>query len=143
MSITKQATLDYVELEWGTYVERFSRLPKEEQGKRVEEMGFESFRDILAHIPVGREEGVCMMAGILDSPACTGQISEAEAIIVEITRKFSAWPEDDLYEHYEGVRLALVERVAGLPKDSFPHKEIESWPVEDIVRHHDEHPILE
>ena len=50
MSITKQRALDYVELEWGTYVQRFKRLPAEEQSKRVKEMGFESLRDLLAHI---------------------------------------------------------------------------------------------
>ena len=50
MSISKQRTLDYVEFEWGTYVERFNRLPKEEQNKRVREMGFDSLRDLLAHI---------------------------------------------------------------------------------------------
>jgi hypothetical protein len=43
MSTTKPRALDYMELEWGTYVERFNRLPKEAQNKRVQEMDISPF----------------------------------------------------------------------------------------------------
>jgi hypothetical protein len=42
MPITKQRTLDYMQYEWGTYMERFQRLSKEEQAKRVREMGYDA-----------------------------------------------------------------------------------------------------
>jgi hypothetical protein len=64
MSITKQRTLDYVEFERGPYVERFNHLPKEEQSKRVEETGFESFRDMLAHILAWWEEEMGIIMSI-------------------------------------------------------------------------------
>jgi hypothetical protein len=88
MSITKQRTLDYVELEWGTYVERFNRLPKEEQSRRIKEMGFESFRDMLAHIVGWWEEGGRIINGILDSPAFTWQSYDVDAFNVELTKNF-------------------------------------------------------
>ena len=55
MPVTKERTLDYVELEWGTYVERFNRLPKDEGNKRVKAMGYESLRDLLAHLETAGE----------------------------------------------------------------------------------------
>ena len=58
MLINKQRTLDYVEIEWGTYIERFSRLSVDEQASRVKEQGYEQFRDMLAHILAWWDEGM-------------------------------------------------------------------------------------
>ena len=66
MPITKQRTLDYMEFEWKTYIERFNRLPKDEQSKRVKEMGYESFRDMLAHILAWWEEGMRIIRAIAE-----------------------------------------------------------------------------
>jgi hypothetical protein len=39
------------------------------------------------------------------------------------------------------VRLVLIDLVTGLPEDAFLNKDIESWLVDDVVGHYDEHPI--
>ena len=66
MPITKQRTLDYINLEWGSYVERFTRLPKAEQEKRLKTVGFESFRDMMAHILAWWEEGMTIIMAIAE-----------------------------------------------------------------------------
>ncbi|MCK7516285.1 MAG: hypothetical protein MZV64_00415 [Ignavibacteriales bacterium] len=66
MSITKGRTLAYIEQEWGTYVERFQRLPKAEQERRVREQGYERFRDMLAHILAWWEEGMGIILAIAE-----------------------------------------------------------------------------
>jgi hypothetical protein len=60
---------------------------------------------------------------------------------VELTKKFSAWSDEDLFAHYETVRLALIELTADLPDDAFLNKDIEGWLAADVVGHYDEHPI--
>ena len=50
MTNFKQRTLNFLEIEWATYVERFNRLPVEDGIKRVKGQGYEQFRDMLAHI---------------------------------------------------------------------------------------------
>ena len=64
MSITKQRTLDFIEHEWGTYVQRFQRLPSDVQERRVKNMGYESFRDMLAHILAWWDEGMDIIRAI-------------------------------------------------------------------------------
>ena len=66
MSITKQRTLDFIEYEWGTYVERFQRLPQDVQERRVRNMGYESFRDMLAHILAWWDEGMEVVRAIAE-----------------------------------------------------------------------------
>ena len=51
------------------------------------------------------------------------------------------WSDDDLFKHYESLRLALIDLVERLPEDAFLNKDIEGWIADDLVRHYDEHPI--
>ena len=66
MSGFKERTLDYMEIEWGSYVGRFNRLPAEEQEKQIRETGYESFRDLLAHILAWWEEGMGIVLAIAE-----------------------------------------------------------------------------
>ena len=50
MQTYKQRTLDFLEIEWGTYIERFNRWSPEVGRKRVNEQGYKQFRDMLAHV---------------------------------------------------------------------------------------------
>jgi len=45
--------------------------------------------------------------------------------------------DDDLFKHYDSLRLALIDVVERLPEDAFLNKDIESWPADDVVRHYD------
>lgn len=141
MSITKKRTLEYIEQEWGTYVERFERLPRAEQEKRVREQGYERFRDLLAHILAWWEEGARVISGILDSPSFTWEPSDVDAFNREQIQKYSTWLNDDLFRHYESVRLAMLDLAANLPNDAFSNDDIEGWLMDDVVEHYDEHPI--
>jgi hypothetical protein len=37
--------------------------------------------------------------------------------------------------------LAQTDLVAGLPEDAFLNKDIESWPVDDVIVYYAEHPL--
>ncbi|MGZ9226394.1 MAG: ClbS/DfsB family four-helix bundle protein [Anaerolineales bacterium] len=133
--------VDMLKNDWATYIEDFNRLEPEKQKEFLLKQGFENFHDLLAHILGWWEVGARIIRGILDSPAFTWQSYDVDAFNVELTQKFSAWSDDDLYRQYECVRLALIDLVAGLPEDAFLNKDIESWLVDDVVGHYDEHPI--
>lgn len=141
VALSRFLAIDLLENDWATYVEDFNRLESEKQQEFLSKQGFENFHDLLAHIIGWWEEGARVITGILDSPAFTRQSYDVDAFNAELTRKFSAWSDDDLYRHHEGVRLALIELVAGLPEDAFLNRDIESWLVEDVIEHYDEHPI--
>ena len=142
VALSRFLAVDMLENDWGTYIEDFNRLEPEKQKEFLSKQGFENFHDLLAHIVGWWEEGARIITGILDSPAFTWQIYEVDAFNVKLTQKFSAWTDDDLYRHYECVRLALIDLVADLPEDAFLNKDIESWLVDDVVGHYAEHPIL-
>ena len=133
--------IDMLKNDWATYIEDFQRLEPEKQQEFLSIQGFHTFHDLLAHIIGWWEEGARVINGILDSPSFTWQNPDVDAFNTELIEKFSSWSEDDLFKHYESLRLALIDLVQRLPDDAFLNKDIESWLADDVVEHYDEHPI--
>ena len=141
VTISRFLVMDMLENEWSTYIENFNRLDDEKKHEFLSAQGFESFHDLLAHIVGWWEEGSRVIRGILDSPSFTWETQDVDAFNAELTKKYSSWSDEDLFKHYETVRLALLELTAGLPEDAFLNEDIKGWLKDDVVRHYDEHPI--
>ncbi len=133
--------LDMLENNWATYIEDFNRLEPEKQKEFLSGQGLGSFHDLLAHIIGWWEEAARIINGILSSPAFTWQETDTDASNLELTKKFSTWSDEDLFKHYESLRLALIDLVERLPEDAFLNNDIESWLASEVVRHYDDHPI--
>lgn len=141
VALSRFLVVDMLENDWATYIEDFNRLDDEKKKEFLSEQGFESFHDLLAHIIGWWEEGARIITGILDSPAFTWESHDVDAFNAELTQKYSAWSDDDLFTHYETLRKALINLIADLPADAFLNKDIEGWLKDDVVGHYDEHPI--
>jgi hypothetical protein len=141
VALSRFIVIDLLKNEWGTYIEDFNRLAREKQMEFLSGQGFESFHDLLAHIIGWWEEGARIIMGIMDSPSFTWEDHDADEFNRELVQKFSTWSADDLFAHYESVRLAMIDLTADLPEDAFLNTDIEGWLKDDVVEHYDEHPI--
>ena len=140
-ALSRFLVLDMLENEWATYIKGFLRLEPEKQREFLSKQGFDSFHELLAHIVGWWEEGLRIIHGILGSPSFSWQDHDVDSFNAELIHKFSTWRDDDLFQHYESLRLALIELVEQLPEDAFLNVDIEGWLADDVVRHYDEHPI--
>lgn len=141
VALSRFLAIDMLENEWGTYIEDFNRLDSEKQKEFLSKQGFERFHDLLAHIVGWWEEGARVITGILGSPGFTWQSHDTDVFNVELTEKYRGWRADDLFKHYDVVRLAMIDLTAGLPEDALLNKDIEGWLKDDVVGHYDDHPI--
>ena len=130
-----------MENEWKTYIEDFNRLEPEKQTEFLSKQGFENFHDLLAHIIGWWEEGARIIMGIVNNPGFTWESHDTDAFNVELTEKYSKWSDDDLFQHFDSVRLALMDLTANLPDDFFLNKDIEGWLRDDVVEHYNEHAV--
>ncbi len=141
VTLSRFLVIDLLENEWATYIEEFKRLNEKKQIEFLSKQGFESFHDLVAHVVGWWEEGARIISGIIDSPAFTWESRDVDAFNHELVEKFRSWSDDDLFRHFESVRLALIELTADLPDDAFLNSDIEGWLRDDVVEHYDEHPI--
>jgi hypothetical protein len=140
-ALSRFIVLDMLKNDWATYIDDFHRLEREKQQEFLSKQGFGNFHDLLAHIIGWWEEGARIINGILHSPAFTWQDPDVDTFNLELTQKFSTWSDDDLFQHYESLLLALIDLVERLPEDAFLNKDIEGWLADDVVRHYDEHEV--
>lgn len=134
-------TLDILENEWASYVQDFDQLDEERKKEFIGNQGFGNFHDLLAHIIGWWEEGARIVNGILDEPGFTWQDPPTDAFNLELTGKYSAWSNADLFAHYENTRMAMLALVAKIPDDAFLNPGIESWLAADVVQHYNDHAV--
>lgn len=133
--------LDILENEWATYVQDFDQLDEERKKEFIGKQGFGNFHDLLAHIIGWWEEGARIVNGILDEPGFTWQDPPTDAFNLELTGKYSAWSNADLFAHYENTRMAMLALVAKIPDDAFLNPGIEGWLAADVVQHYNDHAV--
>lgn len=141
LGLSRFIVLDLLENEWAEYIGNFNRLDEEKQREFLSKQGFETFHDLLAHVIGWWEEGARVISGILNSPSFTWEPSDVDAFNRELIEKFSTWSDDDLFEHYESVRRAMLDLIANLPDNAFLNRDIEGWLRDDVAAHYDEHSI--
>ena len=141
VTVSRFLVMDMLENEWATYMDDYNRLDDEKKREFLSKQGFETFHDLLAHIVGWWEEGSRIIRGILNSPGFIWESHDVDAFNAELTKKFSQWSDDDLFQHYETVRVAMLELTAELPEDAFSNEDIEGWLRDDVIVHYDEHPM--
>ena len=67
MSNYKQRTINFLEVEWATYVSRFSRWSEEYGLERANKQGYAHFRDMLAHIVAWWEEAMPIIIALSEA----------------------------------------------------------------------------
>ena len=141
VALSRHLVVDMLENEWATYLADFNSLGDEKKTEFLSKQGFANFHDLLAHVIGWWEEGARIISGIVDSPSFRWESLDADAYNRELVQKYSTWSDDDLFRHYESVRLAMLELTADLPDDAFLNNDIEAWFRDDVVGHYDEHPV--
>lgn len=141
LTVSRFLVVDLLENEWAEYILIFNRLSPEKQKELLSGQGFGTFHDLLAHIIGWWEEAARIISGILDSPGFTWSEHNMDQYNRELTQKYSSWSQDDLFKHYDTVRLALIDLVEDLPEDAFLNRDIEYWLATDVIEHYDEHAL--
>jgi hypothetical protein len=137
--VSRFIVMDLLKNEWATYIADFTSLTDERKKGFLSEQGFEHFRDLVAHIIGWWEEGARIITGIMDSPSFTWDSHDTDEFNRELVQKYATWSEDDLFAHYEAVRIAMIDLTADLPEDAFLNNDIAGWLGDDVVEHYDEH----
>jgi len=134
MPINKQRTLDYVQQEWGTYVERFNRLPEEEQRKRVRQTGYESFRDMLAHILAWWDEGMGIIRSIAENRTFERKKYDFDAFNAEAVARYKSWDEAEFMVHFEKTRQKMEADLGSMQEAVFENRLVKTW-LRAIILH--------
>jgi hypothetical protein len=139
MPITRQRALDYITMEWGSYIERFNRLPKEVQEQRVKTMGYEAFRDMLAHILAWWEEGVPIILAIAEARPFERKKYDFDVFNAEAVAKYKTWEEGEFLAHFEKTRQKMETDLKSVSDAAFEDRRVRGWANGIFIHHAREH----
>src|ERR1051325_3904601 len=138
VTLSRFLAVDTLENEWSEYPSRFQQLDSEKQKEFLSKQGVDNFHDMLAHITGWWEEGARIIMGMLGSPGFTWTDPDVDQFNRVLKEKYASWSDDDIFKHFDVVRLSLIELVSELPDDAFSNRDIEEWLAADVVEHFDE-----
>jgi hypothetical protein len=139
MPITKQRTLDYIQQEWGTYIERFSLLPKEERETRLKQMGYEQFRDMLAHILAWWDEGMGIILATAENREFERKKYDFDVFNAEAVAKYKSWDEAEFLAHFEKTRQKMGADLKSMNEAVYENRRVKAWLHAVILHHAREH----
>lgn len=131
----KQRVISFVENEWGTYVTRFNRLPKDEGVKRVNEEGYETFQDMLAHIMEWWTEGMGIIMAIAEKREFERKKYDFDVFNAAAVAKYKNWNEAEFMSLFEETRLGVVADLKKVDEEVFLNRRVQGW-VSGIFTHH-------
>lgn len=139
MSNFKQRTLDYLEIEWGTYVERFNRWPADEGLKRVNAQGYEQFRDMLAHVLAWWEEGMEIILAVAGEREFARKKYDFDAFNAEAVAKYKGWGETEFLAHFEKMRQKAAADLKSMNEAAWENRRVQTWINGIFINHAREH----
>lgn len=131
----KQRTLDFLEIEWATYIERFNRLPELDGMQRVRRQGYDQFRDMLAHILSWWEDVMPVILAIAENREFEKKKYDFDAFNAEAVAKYKDWDEAEFLAHFERTRQKAAADLRSVNEAAFDDKRIQGR-INGIFIHH-------
>lgn len=131
----KQRTLDFLEIEWATYIERFNRLPELDGMQRVRRQGYDQFRDMLAHILAWWEDVMPVILAIAENREFERKKYNFDAFNAEAIAKYKDWDEAEFLAHFERTRQKAAADLRSVNEAAFDDKRIQGR-INGIFIHH-------
>lgn len=131
----KQRTLDFIDIEWATYIERFNRLPELDGIQRVRRQGYERFRDMLAHILAWWEDVMPVILAIAENREFERKKYDFDAFNAEAVAKYKDWDEAEFLAHFEKTRQKAAADFRSMNEAAFDDKRIRGR-INGIFIHH-------
>ena len=139
MSDFKKRTLDFLEIEWATYIERFNRWPADYGLKRVNDQGYEQFRDMLAHILAWWEEGMGIILAIAEEREYERKKYDFDVFNAEAVAKYKSWNESEFLAHFEKTRQNAAASLKSMNEAAWGNHRVRGWVNGIFINHAREH----
>lgn len=139
--VTREQIVSTLQNDWGTYIERFHRLPAAEQAAFLERQGCPHLAGLLGHVTAWWQDGLAVMDKMLADPAFPPPDYDVDAFNAVTTARFANVREEDAVKLFEATRTRLLDFVAGLPESTFADEHINHRLYCEVIGHSGEHPI--
>jgi rhodanese-related sulfurtransferase len=131
----KHRTLEFLNIEWAGYIDRFNRWPAEYGAERVREQGYERFRDMLAHILAWWEEAMPVILAVAEGREFERKKYDFDAFNAAAVAKYKDWQEGEFLSHFETTRRKAAVDLGSMDEAAWENRRVRAW-VDAVFIHH-------
>jgi hypothetical protein len=125
--------------EWSSYPEAFARLPQSEQASFLQEQGYASCRDLLAHVAAWWEESQARIGDALAKQPAPPQQYRFDSFNAAAVNRFQDRPDAEFTAWYQSQRRAMVAMVQAMTEDKVRNGRVVGWLDGVVLEHLKEH----
>ncbi|HEX2697613.1 MAG TPA: ClbS/DfsB family four-helix bundle protein [Anaerolineales bacterium] len=125
--------------EWGEYAPKFKALPAEEQSAFLNDQGYDSLHDILAHVAVWWEEAGAIIRDTIENRDRPSRKYDFDEFNAASLARFTSISEADLLTWYESQRKALIVLISSLTDEQMKIRRVYGWLNGVTLEHIKEH----
>lgn len=135
----KKRGIDFIEIEWKTYIERFNHLPDDDKIKRVNKQGYEKFRDMLAHVLAWWDEGMYIIMALAENREYERKKYDFAIFNADAVAKYKSWDETEFLNQFEKMRLKYAQDLKAIDEAVFENRRVKIWINAVFIHHAREH----
>jgi hypothetical protein len=125
--------------EWGRYTEAFARLPDSEQQSFLQEQGYASCRDLLAHVAAWWEESRARIGDTLAKRSAPPQQYSFDSFNAAAVNRFKDKPDAEFAAWYESQRHEMIAMVQAMTENQARSGRVVEWLDGVILEHLKQH----
>lgn len=125
--------------EWARYPQAFKSLAPEEQSEFLESQGYDSLRDLLAHVSVWWEEARGIINEAIKKSDAPPRKYDFAVFNAAAVKRFQDTPEANFLVWYESERLRIRKLVTSLSETQLHLPRVERWLDGVLLDHLKEH----
>jgi hypothetical protein len=125
--------------EWGSYPEAFAHLPESEQESFLQEQGYASCRELLAHVAVWWEESRGRIGDVLAKRPAPPQHYSFDSFNAAAVGRFKDTPDAEFAMWYESQRQEMIAMVRAMSEEQVGGGRVVGWLDGVVLEHLKEH----
>jgi hypothetical protein len=125
--------------QWGSYPEACAGLPETEQTLFLQEQGYASCRELLAHVAVWWEESRARIGDVLARRPAPPQHYSFDSFNAVAVNRFKDTPDAEFAAWYESQRHEMFAMIQAMTEDQLKSSRVAGWLDGVVLEHLKEH----
>lgn len=139
MPVTSQRALDYLTVEWPSYVSVFKSASAERQAEFLHEQGYARLADLLAHVAVWWEEAYGIMLAAVEGREVERKKYDFDQFNAAAVARFKGSSEEQVLAFFEEYRQKFINLLREHPNAVEQHRLVARWFYAVVIHHGGEH----
>jgi hypothetical protein len=140
-TVPRDEFLDRLQHQWQPFVSHFQSLAAPEQQAYLKRQGYDSFKDLLAHIISWWQDGAENIALMRENPALPPKDYDVDSFNAQAVARFHDRLEPEVVRTYQSQCQRMLDLVRSLPDAELYHEHINARLYYEIIMHWKEHEL--